>query len=476
MTRFSLLLSLILILAMTSVIVAGDGAIDEKLLEQFEQKFDQTPNQQVIINAVTNNKINDLALDREKVINHDKLLSLKLKSTDITDQESSGRCWAFAGVSIYSPEVMNKLQLPNFEMSESFLAFYDKLEKSNFFLERVIELRDKPLDNRSLQGELEYVFGDGGWWTYFLDLTKKYGIVPKDIMPETKQSSATGTVNNLGKTLLRKDAAQLRRMYKEEGKNVKELRKKKEEMMAEVYQLLVYNYGKPPKEFTWRYEYKDKDDTTKTEKQIIEKTYTPESFFSEFIGDSLPEFVSLVNIPTKEYNKLYQLEASRNIYESPDFRVVNLPIEKLKEYAEKSLLDSQAVWFACDVGKDNYRNDAIMRNDVYDYNNTLNINFTMSKKDRIAYGDITPNHAMVLTGVDTTSAGAPRKWLVKNSWGTKLGDKGYWYMYDDWFDQYVFQVVIDKNMLSDEDKALFDQKPVMVKDWEPFFLALRNIE
>ena len=456
-------------------ISAQDGAIDEKLLQKFESNVNTINNIDQLINMVTNNSIKDISLNHEKVISHNELYSHKLKKTGITDQASSGRCWAFAGNNLLSSKVMTDLQFSEFEMSESFIAFYDKLEKGNFFLERIIEMRDRPLDDRSLQNELSGMFGDGGWHNYFLDIVKKYGMVPKEIMPETKQSASTGMLNNLGQTLLRSYASELLQMHKD-GKKLKALRARKDELLGELYHFLVLNYGKPPKSFVYRYEFKDKDDTTKTEKQIIEKEYTPKSFFDTYFGSSLPEYVAIVNNPAMEFNKAYLLKESRNIYENSDFTVINLPIEDLKNYARKSILDSQAVWFACDIGKDNYRNDALLKTDIYDYSKTLGIDFSLSKRDRILYHDMSPNHAMVLTGLDTAQTGETVKWLVENSWGKKAGDDGYWNMYDDWFSEYILLIVVDKNLLSDEHKKLFDSKPQIIADWEPFFLALKHLE
>lgn len=473
--KLKLLLTVAAILLFSIAVFANDGAIDEKLLKQFEKELDKIPNTDQLINMVTNNKIKDISLNHEKVISHNELYNHKLKSTKISNQKSSGRCWAFAGGNLISPKVMTELQLSDFQISESFIAFYDKLEKGNFFLERIIELRDRPLDDRSLHGEFKYLFGDGGWMHYFISLIEKYGVVPKEIMPETKQSSATAVLNKLGKTLLRSHAAELLEMHKN-GKNLKELRNRKDEMLAELYQFLVLNFGKPPQSFVYRYEFKDKDDTTKTKKEIIEKEYTPKSFFNQFYGSSIPEYVAIVNNPTMEFNTRYLLEESRNIYETDDFDVINLPIDDLKKYVRASILDSQAVWFACDIGKENYSSDAILDIDIYDYNKTLNLDFTMTKKERLLYGDISPTHAMVLTGIDTAQSGETVKWLVENSWGTKAGKDGFWNMYDDWFDEYLLLIIVDKNLLSDNDKKLFKSEPKIIKDWQPFFLALRNLE
>ena len=215
---------IVLLLISVQAIGAGanDGQIDNALLEQFEKEFDSHGNQTAIINAVTNNNINQLALNRELMIAHDKLLDHKVESSGIIDQKSSGRCWIFAGTNVLAPRVMKRLDLDDFELSESYLAFYDKLEKSNLFLETMIEMRDRPVDDRSLNSYLGWMFGDGGWFHYFSDLLAKYGAVPIGAMPESKQSNKTGSVNKLGKTLLRRYTAELRRMHKD-GKSLKEL-------------------------------------------------------------------------------------------------------------------------------------------------------------------------------------------------------------------------------------------------------------
>ena len=464
------ILAMLLILGLSVGVAAEDGTIDQDLLKQFEKKFESRGDQSALINAVTNNDLRQLSLNRERVIAHDKLLDHKVKSTGIIDQKSSGRCWLFAGVNCLAPKIMKELDLDDFELSESYLAFYDKLEKANLFLETMIAMRDRPVDDRSLNGYLGWMFGDGGWFHYFTDLLDKYGAVPISAMPESKQSMKTGRVNELGKTLLRKYTAELRRMH-QQGQSEKDLRARKEEMLADIYRLLVFTYGKPPKEFTFRYE--TEEDSVKV---IAEKHYTPKSFYDELLGDDLPEYVALVNNPAKKMDQLFEMEGSRNIFERSDYTVLNLSADKLAEYTLAALLDSQIVWFACDVGQQNYRDSGIMALDIYDYNNTLGIDFKMSKADRISFQDISPSHAMAITGVDTTNDGQPIKWRVENSWGTKYGDKGIWYMYNDWFKEYALAVVVDKSHLSEDDLDKLKQKPIVIADWEPFFLALRNLK
>ena len=460
----------LVVILLASQGLAGPGAIDSDMLSRFAQQVEKRGDIDRTVNAATNNTIKDLSLNRAVITNVDKQFNVKVKTSGIINQRSSGRCWMFAGANAMTPKLMTKLKLSDFDLSQSYLAFYDKLEKSNMFLEEMIRLADQPLTDRSLQMYLDSPIGDGGWWHYFADLIGKYGIVPSSVMPESKQSSSTGQVNGLINTKLRQAAARLRTM-KAAGKKTADMRQAKDGILADIYRLLVYAYGVPPKEFTFRYE--EGEDSSKV---LIEKRYTPASFYNEFFGEGMPEYVAIVNNPAMAYGQMYEMVEGRNVMEQPDMRVLNAEIGKLKQYAMKAILDSQIVWFACDVGRDNFNDSGLFAVDVYDYNTTFDMNFDIPKADRIRYKAMSPNHAMVLTGVDTTDAGGPRKWLVENSWGEKRGDKGTWTMLDNWFDENVLLVIVDKRLLSAEDQKAWNQKPIMIADWEPFFLALQRLE
>jgi len=469
--RNTTLTAAVLLLVIASAGIAKENAaLSSDMLNRIEARFEKTEHPTNLYNAVTNNSLKALSLNRARVIEHDKFLSLKLTGPGMTNQKSTGRCWLFAGLNVFSPDVMTKLDIKSFEFSQPYLAFWDKMEKANYFLEEIIRLRDRDIYDRELEIVLDGPLGDGGWWHYFTDLVDKYGLVPLSTMPETKQSSATGTINKLAQTKLSRAAADIRRMHGE-GKSVDDMRVLKEDVLAEIYTILVYAYGTPPEEFTYRYESKD------TTVGLSEpKTYTPGSFYKELFGGKLPKMAVIMNHPGKDYDVLYRMESSRNMADREDLQVLNLPIDALKKYAFKSLTDSQAVWFACDVGPDNYRDSGIMAAGIYDYGATLGMDFSISKTERILYSDSYPNHAMVLTGADTTNDGDPTKWLVENSWGDKGGDKGYWYMYDDWFDEYVYLVVIEEKYLDDADREKLKQDPVVFPMWEPFARALRHLK
>ena len=447
----------------------AEGEIGKKQIESFRSDYGDLGDQQAVINAVTNNALSSLTLNRERLAGHDRMMSIRLDGSDIVNQGGSGRCWMFAGVNVFAPKIMTKLKMADFEISEPYLTFWDKMEKSNFFLEEIIRTADREFDDRELGIIIDSPFGDGGWWHYFTDLVSKYGLVPLSAMPETKQSTATGSVNKLATTKLRAFAAELREMHKN-GKKLKQSRQRKDEMLSDIYRLLVYTYGPPPEEFSFRYK------STDTTIVPTLKEYTPTSFRDEAIGDDMTDYVAIINNPSREMDKAFRLISSRNMVDKPDMTVLNLPIERVKDYCLKSILDSQAVWFACDVGKENYGDSGIFAVNVYDYERALKMDFKMSKADRITFKEVVPNHAMVLMGVDTTDQGTVRKWLVENSWGDDKGIDGYWYMYDDWFNEYILLTIIDKRLLSDEDAERLREKPIEVPMWDPFFLALRNLK
>jgi bleomycin hydrolase len=459
---------LLIMLCAVSVFPADNsGTLTPELIKKYQDQFNKTDHS-ASINAITNNDIKNLALDRNKMINRDKIFNMKLTDVGITDQKSSGRCWLFATLNSISPKVAKKLKQSSFSFSQPYLTFWDKIEKANFFLECIIETAKLPLNDRKMDGILGDPFGDGGWWTYSVALMEKYGTVPLSAMPETKQSISTGNVNALAGTKLRAFAVELRSMY-ENKKSIADLRSRKEAMLQEIYQLLAYNYGVPPTEFVLRLEPKDSTETG------MNKKFTPMQFYKEYVADLIPQTVVLMANPSKTENKSYQFEYCRNVFEKPDMKPLNLPIDKFKNYCRKTILDSLPVVFFCDVGADYFGDSALLVKDIYAYKNVLGIDFTLTKAQRILYRQSSPNHGMVFMGIDTASDGKPIKWLVENSWGSTRGDKGYLYMDDDWFNEYVYNAIIDIKYLSPEDRALYEQKPEIVPIWDPFSSAFRQI-
>jgi bleomycin hydrolase len=454
--------SLVMILALGSGVIGAEpqneGALSSDIIDQVRQSFNLDPTTRALMNALTNNDIKKLAVNREKRVAHDDIFNHKIEAQGITNQKKSGRCWLFAAFNVMRPQVMEKYKLKKFEFSQSYLFFWDKFEKANLFLELIIEMRDRdPLD-RELQLILESPFPDGGLWIYAVELIEKYGAVPKSVMPESEQTDNTGMMDRIVSRKLRKDASILREMSRS-GATVSDLRARKVEMLKDVYKMLVLNMGVPPTEFQWRYE---------TEDSIVSqvKTYTPKSFFEEVVNLNLRDYVPIYNHPLHPYDRLYQMRLNRNMYDRPDNVFLNLDTRRMRELALKQLLDDQPVYFACDVGKEDNYELGIMSPKIYDYDSFYGLDFSMSKADKFRYYESHSTHAMVFVGVDTLD-GEPVKWLVENSWGDERGDKGYWTMYDEWFDEYVYKVIIHKEHLPHQILDVMKTEPVILPPWDP---------
>jgi bleomycin hydrolase len=436
---------------------AQKAALTDDVLKQLQGSFKMDAQTRALMNAVTNNELRELALNRELLNEYSDIFNYKIDVKGITNQKSSGRCWLFAGLNIMRPAVIKKYNLSEFEFSQNYLFFWDKLEKANLFLDAVIDLHDKPLDDRELQTLVKDPIPDGGWWSYVVSLIDKYGAVPKEIMPETNNSSSTGPMNRLLERLVRRDAVELRAMAAK-GAKPAALQARKVEMLKDVYRLLVLHLGVPPQEFTWRYE--DKDN------KIGEANYTPVSFYRDVVGVDLGDYVSIFDHPAYPYNKYYRIKYCRNMSEIPDMDFVNIDAKAFKSYVLKMLLAGEPVWFAADVGADMYRKDGIMEPGIYDYKSLFGIDMDLTKAQMILTFDSSPNHAMVFVGADTLG-GTPVKWRVENSWGADVGDKGYWTMYDGWFDRYVYSVIVNRKYLPDDVLALLKTTPEVLPAWDP---------
>ncbi len=447
-----------LILFAAVIALAGEGGLTKDIIKKSRAAYKLDISTRASYNAVTNNDIRDLALNRDIVRNHNELFSHKIKTKGVVDQKSSNRCWAFAWLNTMRPKVIEKYDLDKFEFSQNYITFWDKIEKANRFLEYIIEFRERDLDDRELAWVLKNPFSDGGYWRYAINLIKKYGLVPKEIMPETNSSENTRLMNRVISKKLRMDAAKIRKMSKN-GYSVKELRKFKEDKVIEVYRLLAMNIGKPPIEFEWRYQI---DDTTLSETI----TYTPLSFFKKFVGAELDDYVCLYNNPTRAYGEHYKSFMSRNFYDGEDFDHVNVEIERLKEIAKASILDNQPLYFSSDVNKDQNSDLGIMAENLYDYGSLFGIDLDMSKKDMALYLHSSSNHGMSLIGVDLVE-NKPVKWLVENSWGDDKKKNGLWTLYDNWFDNYVYYIIAREKYVPKEILKLYEKEPIIIPPWDP---------
>ena len=430
-------------------------------LEKMEQEFDANAAHKLAMNAATKSGITTLLRDADLEKRERFSFSMDLEAGKVTNQKQSGRCWMFAALNTMRVEVMKKLNLENMELSQNYTLFYDKLEKANYFLESILDTVDEPTDGRLISWLLMAPLNDGGQWDMLANIIRKYGIVPKEAMPETFSSSCTREITPWMTKKLREFACTLRTAYAK-GASMEELQEKKQEMMSVIYRMLVIALGKPPKTFTW--ETRDKD------KQFIRiADITPQQFFAEYVGWNLDDYVSIINAPTqdKPFHHSYTVQYLGNVTEGHIVRHLNLPIEEMKKLAITQMQDGQVVWFGCDVGQFHEKDLGIMDTDGIQAGLLFDTDFPMTKAQRLDYGESLMTHAMVFTGVNLDKVGKPDRWKVENSWGEDRGNKGFYIMSDRWFDEYMYQIVVNKKYLSKEQLKAYEEEPTVLAPWDP---------
>ncbi len=437
-----------------------DTMISMESLETFEKNFDANRANALAMNAVTANGVNASAKNYETERKTTFDFSISLEQGKITNQKKSGRCWMFAALNCLRFQVIRERNLENFELSQNYTLFYDKLEKSNYFLECILKTLDEPTEGRLIAHLLSMPLNDGGQWDMLTAIVSKYGLVPKGAMPETFSSSATNEMVSYMTEKLREYACILRKAHKE-GKTDAELRAMKDEMMQTVYNMLCICLGKPPK--TFDFEYRDKDKNFHRDLNL-----TPKAFYEKYIGLDLDEYISIINAPTedKPYYRSYSVEYLGNVLEGRQVKYVNLPIEELKKAAIAQLQDGEPVWFGSDVGQRSCR-EGIMDLDLYGVDDLFGTTFGMNKAERLEYGQSLMTHAMVFQGVNLDEDGRPNRWRVENSWGEDAGKEGYYVMSDRWFDEYTYQIVVNKKYLPKEALEAYESEPIMLKPWDP---------
>ena len=435
--------------------IKAQANITPEVLKQLEGSYTGTPAEKAMRNAISNVGIAKMAINQENAVAKDKNFSIEVKNTGITDQKSSGRCWLFTGLNVLRGRAMKKLDTKNFVLSQCYLFFYDQLEKSNLFLQGIIDTRKQPIDSEMVRWLFQHPLSDGGTYTGVADLATKYGVIPADIMPETYVSNSTSEFCGHLKRKLREFGITLREKS-EAGMSEKQLEVLKVEQLGTVYRMLVMAYGVPPTQFTWK-----------------DKTYTPQEFFKTYCisegADLNKDYVMLMNDPSRPYNKVYEIDYDRHVYDGHNWLYVNLPIEELESIAIASLKDSCQMYFSCDVGKFLDRNVGIADINNFDYGSLLGTTFGMNKKQRIETFDSGSTHAMTLMAVDLDGAGKAKKWKVENSWGADSGMSGYIMMTDEWFREYMFRVVVNRKYCPASVLELMKQKPTRLPAWDPMF-------
>lgn len=439
------------------------GGISQDMLQEIKKSYQGTASDKALRNAISNNDIRNLALNQENRPNFNTYFSDLVLSKGISNQKSSGRCWLFTGLNVMRAKMIEKYGLGAFQFSQVYPFFWDQLEKSNLFLQGIIDTREKPLDDKMVEWLLKNPLSDGGQFTGIADIIGKYGLVPQEIMPETSNSENTSRMADLIKQKLRENALELRDMAAKKAKTA-DLENKKTEMLGTIYRMLVFNLGEPPISFEWTL-------TNAQGKPLNTKQYTPKSFYDEYVGEDLTNnYIMLMNDPSREYYKLYEIDFDRHRYDGNNWTYVNLPIEDIKEMAIKSIKDSTMMYFSCDVGKFLNSGKGLLDVNNYDYESLFGTKFGMDKKQRIQTFASGSSHAMTLMAVDLDNNGKPKKWMVENSWGADNGYKGHLIMTDEWFNEYMFRLVVEKKYAPEKVMNILKQKPVRLPAWDPMFL------
>lgn len=431
--------------------------LTEAFLTQCKAAYDADPTARLRTAALSKTSLTDAAFSPMDAAKLQDSFSVEVKTRGVTEQKQSGRCWLFASMNVMREVVAERCKLAEFELSGNYLAFWDKFEKINFFLESVVDTALQETADRTVNWILAGI-SDGGQWDMMVSIVKKYGIVPKSVMPETYQSSNTRSFGQLINRKLRKDAVELRQLVRE-GKDPAP---RKEEMLLELFKALCICFGRPVD--TFDFEYTDEDGV-----YHVDRGLTPKQFYDRYIGLALEDYVSVIHAPTqdKPFGKTYTVKYLGNVVEG-GIRYLNLPMERLKDLAIRQLQDGEPVWFGSDCTKYGSGPDGIWDPDSFLFGEALGgLDLSLSKDQGLDYADSAMNHAMVLTGVNLDAEGKPNRWKIENSWGEKTGRKGYFVASDRWFEELVYQVIIHKKYLTPQERQALEESPISLEPWDP---------
>lgn len=435
--------------------------ITQQMLSKMRQENSLKGTDRAIRNALSVTDVSSLALSQDNQIEMNTYFSNSVPSKGITDQKSSGRCWLFSGLNVLRAQMINNQKLDEMTFSQVYLFFYDQLEKSNLFLQAIVDTKAKPIDDQTVSWLLQHPLSDGGTFTGVADLVSKYGLVPSGVMPENYTALNTSKFTSFMKRKLREDAILLR----ESNLKGQPLLDMKNKMLGEIYHLLVLGYGEPPTEFTWAPT--DKNGNYRE----APKRYTPLEFYhTMFPGMDLQnDYVMLMNDPTRDYWKTYEIQYDRHTYDGHNWKYINLPMDEIKKAAIASIKDSVMMYFSCDVKKELDSKRGLLDVNNYDYESFLGVKFGMDKRQRILTFDSGSTHAMTLMAVDLDADGKPLKWEVENSWGATSGYKGHLIITDKWMDEYMFRLVVNKKYLDQKVIKAAEAKPTMLPCWDPMY-------
>ncbi|WP_032906098.1 aminopeptidase C [Streptococcus sanguinis] len=436
-------------------------SLEQDFTDKLYAAYEANPKFAAMENAISHNGLLASLEKRSAAVENTPVFSLDLTKDKVSDQKASGRCWMFAALNTFRHKMIAGFQLEDFELSQAHTFFWDKYEKSNWFLEQVLATANQELTSRKVKFLLDTPQQDGGQWDMVVSLFEKYGVVPKSVYPESISSSDSRELNQILNKLLRQDA-QILRELRAEGAESAELQAKKEELLQEVFNFLAMNLGLPPRQFDFAY--RDKENHFHSESGL-----TPLTFYQKYVDFKLDDYVSIINAPTadKPYGRSYTVEMLGNVVGNKPVRYLNVEMDRLKDLAIAQMQAGETVWFGSDVGQSSNRKAGVMAEGMHDFTASMDIRLTQDKAGRLDYSESLMTHAMVLTGVDLDENGKAKKWKVENSWGEKVGNKGYFVASDAWMDEYTYQIVVRKEFLTAAELAAYEAEPIVLAPWDP---------
>lgn len=424
-------------------------------IKEFSKIYNEDINNKNIEEQIKQYGLDKVCINKEIIAENPPYFNLELEETKRYDQKDSLRCWAFSGINVIKRNMANNLSMDvmKFELSDNFIAFFHRLEKANTTYERIITSKTIDIDKIVKKNILKNPIEEVGNWQTFVGIVKKYGLVPMKVMPTTFEGMSATKVTNIFSEIVRKNGITLL-MLKNQDKNINELRKIKIKMLANDYEFLSKVYGEPVEVFDYNY-------IDKNGNNVSLKNISPNQFAHQFLSIDIENFVFISNVPKKnrKYGQKLKNPESININKMKYTEFLHVSIEELKDLSIKQLKDNIPVMVGIYIRKFADKISGILDTRLYNYEKLVKYK-SLSKEDGILVDDIKLHHWMTITGVQIEN-GISKRWKVEDSYGDKEKVNGYYIMNDNYFDKYVFTVIINKKYLSKKQLELYNKKGII---------------